>query len=117
MSELSRYFRLKKVWVYSEPIDFRKQINGLVDLVLSQLEKEPSNGDLYVFRNRQSNRLKLLVWDRNGYVMGYKRLEKGKFDFPCVSGAIRFKMDELISLISGMPMVHFSGIKKVIYTH
>ena len=84
---------------------------------MGQLEKEPDNGDLYLFRNRQSNRIKILIWDRNGYFMGLKRLEKGRFNFPETEGAVRLTKQDLNSLISGMPMVRFPGEKRPVYTH
>lgn len=117
MSDLMSHIKFQQVWIYSEPIDFRKQINGLVDVVLGVLEKEPDNGDMYIFRNRRSNRIKMLLWDRNGYFCGLKRLEKGKFDFPESSGSVQITESEMSSIISGMPMVRFSSEKKPIYTH
>jgi transposase len=93
-------------------------MNGLIQLILEEGRKEPNDGSLYVFRNRQSNKVKLLVWDRNGYFLGYKRLDKGKFDFPVTEdGSIRLTKTELFSLVSGMPMVHFEAIPKQIFHH
>ena len=108
----------QQIWVYSQPLDFRKQLNGLIDVVLSELSKVPNDGSIYIFRNKQKNKLKLLLWDRNGYFMGYKRLEKGRFDFPvCQDAPITMTQDELYALISGMPMVHLSAIQKAIFHH
>jgi transposase len=117
MSELIGYFKFQKIWIYSESIDFRKQVNGLIDVILGTLEKTPNDGSLYIFRNRQSNRIKLLFWDRNGYFLGMKRLEKGRFSFPVIKGIIELNKDELSGIISGMPMVHFSSIKKPLFHH
>ena len=117
MSDLMSHIKFQNVWIYSEPIDFRKQVNGLVDVVLGALEKEPDNGDMYIFRNRRSNRIKMLLWDRNGYFLGLKRLEKGKFDFPESSESVQITESEMSGIISGMPMVRFSSEKKSIYTH
>jgi|TARA_B100000315_G_scaffold149562_1_gene138286 transposase len=108
----------KTIWIYSEPIDFRKQINGLIGVVLSEGNQEPNDGSLYVFRNKQSNKVKLLVWDRNGYFLGYKRLAKGRFDFPVSEdGGIQLTKEELFNLVSGMPMVDFKAIKKAMFYH
>lgn len=115
-SSLMSWLRHKQIWIYSQAIDFRKQLNGLINVVIDELEKEPNDGSLYVFRNRQGNKLKLLLWDRNGYFMGYKRLEKGRFDFPAnEEGVITITKDELYGLVSGMPMLWFSVSKKAIY--
>ena len=96
----------RKIWLYGKPVDFRKQLDGLMLLTASELEKDPSDGTLYVFRNRLKDKMKLLVWERNGYFLGYKRLEKGRFDFPVnEEGQIELSLGELEMLISGMPML------------
>ena len=69
------WLKYKAIFVYSKPIDFRKQMNGLIAEVLSS-KKEPNDGSMYLFRNRQSNRVKMIIWDRNGYLLGYKRLDR-----------------------------------------
>jgi transposase len=112
------WLKYKSIWVYSEAIDFRKQMNGLIQVILEEEGKAPNDGSLYVFRNRQRNKIKLLVWDRNGYFLGYKRLERGRFDFPITeNGSICLTKEELFGLVSGMPMVQFEAIKKEIHTH
>ena len=107
-----------QIWIYSEPVDFRKQANGLVQVILDDLKKTPNDGSIYVFRNRHRNRLKCLVWDKNGYFLGYKRLERGRFDFPVTKqGVIALNRDELQGLFWGIPMVRFSGDLTPIYHH
>ena len=93
--------------MYNGGIDFRKQINGLIHLVQDEMQSPPNDGSLYVFRNRGRDKLKVLMWDRNGFVLGYKRLEKGRFDFP-ETGELKVSMtmDQLMMLVSGMPMVY-----------
>ncbi len=72
------------IWLYPQPIDFRKQIDGLVILVADHLNLNPISGQLFLFRNRTAKKLKILWWDRNGFWLFYKRLEKGKLIFPSV---------------------------------
>ena len=62
-------------------------------------------GDVFVFRNRQKDKVKILTWDRNGFVMGYKRLERGRFDFPSSGPDITISWEEFWMLISGMPIL------------
>ena len=115
----------KKIWIYDRPIDFRKQMDGLVCIIESEQnrkkqadKKQVDNGDMYVFQNRQKNKLKLLMWDRNGYFMGYKRLEKGRFDFPVTEdGSVVITKDELQDIVSGMPIVRIESMKKTIFQH
>ena len=99
-------WQTKSIWVYRNPIDFRKQLNGLVQTVIDETNGPPDRNGIYLFRNRQRNKLKLLTWDRNGFFMGYKRLERGKFDCPSQADVVEMSADELRQLISGMPMVY-----------
>lgn len=71
-----------RIFLATEPVDMRKSIDGLVGLVTSVLHQDPLSGFLFVFRGRRGDRLKILVWDRSGFWLWYKRLEKGRFLFP-----------------------------------
>lgn len=99
----------KPIWVYRKPIDFRKQINGLVQTVVDEMKRSPGDGAVYVFRNQQRDKIKVLMWDRNGFVLGYKRLERGKFDFSIESDEVRLSWVEFWDLISGMPLVRLKS--------
>ena len=105
----------RQVWLYRESIDFRKQMNGLIQVIAQEMEQESRNGSIYVFRNRKKDKVKLLVWDRNGYVMGYKRLEKGKFDWPDHEEQLKLRATELWDILSGMPVVRVSSDKRPMY--
>ena len=71
-----------KVWLYLQPIDFRKQLDGLIIEVAANLKKDPTSGQWFIFRNKQGNKIKIILWERNGFWMLYKRVEKGRFQFP-----------------------------------
>lgn len=60
----------------------RKSFDGLCGLVVNRLGQDPMNGDVFIFINRPRNRIKLLRWEPGGYVLFYKRLEKGTFELP-----------------------------------
>lgn len=101
----------RKIWLYHQAIDFRKQLNSLIYLVNTELNAKPINGDIYLFVNRDYRKMKLLFWDRNGFVMGYKRLETGRFDwYRNDRGAIELDWEELYLLISGLPFRSFKRI-------
>jgi hypothetical protein len=70
-----------KVYVYNACVDMRKSIDGLVALLVNVFEQNPQQGDLFVFSNRHHNKIKVLFWDKNGFVIYYKRLEKGRFQY------------------------------------
>jgi transposase len=65
------------IWFYRQPIDFRKQIDGIVILVADTLQKDPVSGQLFVFRNKKADKLKMLYWENQGFWLLYKRFEKG----------------------------------------
>jgi transposase len=65
-----------------ETVDFRKSIDGLSSLVEQALGLDPFNAALYVFTNRRYDKLKILYWDRSGFALWYKRLEKARFPWP-----------------------------------
>ena len=71
----------KKIYVYTEPFDMRKSINGIMIVLLERFEQNPQTGDFYVFVNRQRNRIKCLFWSGNGFSIYYKRLEKRRFNY------------------------------------
>ena len=71
-----------EVYRCREPVDFRKAINGLSILVEASLGLDPFAARLYVFRNRKGDRVKVLYWERNGFVLWQKRLEKDRFPWP-----------------------------------
>jgi len=73
---------LRQIWAYSEPVDLRKSIDGLVGVVKSLLEEDPLSGSLFVFVHRRRNYLKLVYWDRTGWCLFAKRLERGRFRLP-----------------------------------
>ena len=89
-------------------------MNGLVQVVVNEMTLRPNDGGLYIFRNRQRNKLKLLIWDRNGFFLGYKRLEKGGFDWPTEKdGSLEISAEQFEMLISGMPILRLGkGVEK-----
>jgi transposase len=74
-----------RVYLHRAPIDMRKQIDGLAALVEGAMQAKPLSGALYIFTNRRRDKLKMLVWDRTGFIVWYKRLEREKFAWPARS--------------------------------
>ncbi len=72
-----------RIFAYTQPTDMRKSFQGLLALVQRVfIDEDPYSGSLFVFVNRRGNYVKILVWDRTGFVLYAKRLERGRFAFP-----------------------------------
>lgn len=69
-----------RIYVAKEAVDLRRGFDGLAAATRSIIGADPLSGHLFVFINRRRNRIKLLVWDRTGYLLLYKRLERGTFE-------------------------------------
>lgn len=74
-----------RVYLATEPVDLRRGHDGLCALVRSKYEVDPYSGHLFAFVGRRGDRIKILYWDRGGFVLVYKRLEKGRFRLPRVA--------------------------------
>ena len=106
------------IWFYQHPVDFRKQIDGLVLLVSDKLALDPLSGQLFIFRNRQANKLKLLWWDSHGFWLLYKRIERDKFKLPAiVDKKLAISKDELSVLLAGLDFTQQRYLKTVKATH
>jgi transposase len=71
-----------KIYFATSPVDCRKGFDGLVGLVQGTLQQDPMSGHLFVWLNRRGTQVRLLFWDRTGYCMISKRLERGTFRVP-----------------------------------
>jgi transposase len=74
-----------RVFLCTLPTDMRKSFDSLTGLVQQQLGQDPLSGDLFVFRSKRGDRVKLLYWDQDGLAIWYKRLEEGTFTLPTVT--------------------------------
>lgn len=71
-----------RVHLCAQPVDLRKSFDGLAAATREIIGEDPLSGHVFVFLNRRSDRVKLLLWDRNGWLLLYKRLERGVFHLP-----------------------------------
>jgi transposase len=92
-----------QVWIAVAPVDTRKSFDGLAELVRSFLGHDPLSGSMFVFRNKSSQRVKILWWDRDGLAIYYKRLERGTFRFPSSKAhAVAVDETQLRRLLEGL---------------
>ena len=83
--------------------DLRKASNGLAAIVQEGMGQDPFSGSVYMFCNRDRTLLKAVYWDRNGFWLSGKRLEKGKFPWPVTTEAAReLSVEELKMLLAGI---------------
>jgi transposase len=89
--------------VSTQPVDFRRGVHGLVALVAEGLQGNPYCGDVFVFRSKRRDRLKILVYDGSGMILSTKWLEEGAFTFPPVQdGAVVLTTTQLSVLVAGL---------------
>ncbi len=97
--------RPRRIFAYTEPTDMRKSFQGLLALVQQVFRQEdPYAGSLFVFVNRRGNFLKALVWDRTGFVLYAKRLERGRFVFPSEASSQELSERALRFLLDGIAL-------------
>ena len=96
--------------VASKSVDFRKGMDSLAALVMQALAADPFTGDVFIFRSKRSDRLKLLVWDGSGLCLITKRLESGAFTWPPVrDGAVTLSTVQLRLLFTGLDWSQISA--------
>ena len=69
-----------RIFLARDPVDFRKAFDGLCGIIQDEFGDDPFSGHLFLFFNKRRDRIKILLWDRNGFWLFYKRLERGTFD-------------------------------------
>jgi transposase len=94
----------RKIYAYREPVDMRKSFDGLIAATRFLLKEDPLSGSLFLFHNRKRNLLKLLVWDRTGYVLYAKRLERGRFKILLGAEKQELSAQQLSFLLDGIPV-------------
>ncbi len=95
-----------RIYVANEATDMRKSFDGLSAIVQHRFDRDPFDGDVFAFFNRRRDRVKILFWDRNGFWIAMKRLERGTFDNWCPSaeGAAHVEVEraQLVMLLEGI---------------
>ena len=117
---MARYFRpadeMPSIYLYREPVDFRKSFRGLAAIVEQELGHDPFSGGFYAFTNRQRNKIKCLYWEDNGFVLYYKSLAEEKFHWPRPDDELMALSGVQINwLLNGYDISQMKGHKKLQY--
>ena len=95
----------RRIFAYTKPTDMRKSFQGLLALVQDVFrDQDPYSGALYLFVNRRGNYVKILAWDRTGFALYAKRLERGRFRFPAKADAQELTNQALRFILDGIPL-------------
>ena len=104
------------IYLYRQPVDFRKQVSALAALVEQELGHDPFSGALYAFTNRHYNRIKCLMWEDNGFVLYYKALAEERFKWPSRSDKLIPLSGEQINwLLDGYDIMLLTGHRVLDY--
>ena len=106
LGDLDQGLRVR-VFLCTSLTDMRKGFDTLAALVRDSLDFDPLSGHLFMFVGRRRDRLKILYWDRDGYALWYKRLEKGTFRMPAAkpdATHLELKASELAMLLEGIDL-------------
>lgn len=96
-----------KIYFARDLVDMRNGIDGLRAMVEGALKKDPYEGHLFVFVGKSKDKVKILFWDKNGFVLHMKRLEKGRFQLPIVDerkAKVEMEAAELAMLLQGIDL-------------
>ena len=96
-----------RYFLYRDHADMRKSFDGLSGLVRQGLRKDPLSGDVFTFFNRRRSQVKLLLWERDGFSIYYKRLEKGTYELPVMdekNSSIALRSDDLMLILGGISL-------------
>ena len=95
----------RRIFAYTRPTDMRKSFHGLLALVQQVFaDQDPYAGSLFVFVNRRGNYLKILAWDRTGFALFAKRLERGRFRFPTTGESQELSEQALRFILDGIAL-------------
>lgn len=96
-----------QIYLAVEPVDLRKGFDALAAIVRNEWRRDVFSGHLFVFLGRRGDRVKILFWDRNGYVLYIKRLERGRFRLPEIEAGqstVTLEGGELTMLLDGLEL-------------
>jgi transposase len=108
-----------KIYVSTQAMDARKSIDGLCAMVIDCFKDNPQNGNLFIFFNKSRDKVKILWWDANGFILHYKRLEKCRFVVPKLQGinTLEITQTQLHGLLAGLDFSLMRHFPEINYYH
>lgn len=111
---LEELFSTKNVYLACGSTDLRKSVDGLAALVTQHFMLDPFSNSIFIFCNKKRDKFKALIWDTNGFILVYKRLEQGKFQWPKSSDEARLiSKQELRWLLEGLAIDQPKALKEI----
>ena len=107
--------QVTRIWLAVEPTDMRCGFDRLAERVRAVIGQDPMSDSLFIFRSRRGDRLKILTWDRDGFVLWYKRLEVSVFKLPRVSPgsrSVELRASELAMILDGIDMTQLKRVPR-----
>lgn len=104
-----------RIWLATEATDMRCGFDRLAERVRTVIGEDPLSGHLFIFRSRRADRLKILMWDRDGFVLWYKRLEAGVFKLPRGEAgrhSLELRASELAMVLDGIDMSKLKRVRR-----
>jgi transposase len=104
-----------RIWLATQPADMRCGFDRLAELARVVTNQNPMNGHLFLFRSRGGDRLKMLLWEKDGFVLWYKRLEEGVFKLPRIEPeqkSVELRASELAMMLDGIDLKSVKRVKR-----
>ena len=112
-------FKFNEIYLYQKPVDMRKGIDGLGSIVAKEMLLDPGIPNLYLFTNRSRDKLKILLWENNGFWVLYKRLQKQRFHWPdwFTDNKITLNQEHCDYLLQGINLNGLKPHEKIFAAH
>ena len=111
MSSILALCDTRRHYLYRKQTDMRKSFDSLCGIITNELGKQVLNGDIFIFINKPRTHLKVLLWERGGFTLFYRRLEQGTFEVPAFdhdASSLQLSADQLMFILKGIPLKQVS---------
>ena len=106
-----------QIYLCKEPTDMRRSFDSLAMMVQCVIQQDPLSGYVFVFRNKRGDKIKILYWNKNGFCLWYKRLERERFKFPDVcNDCVEITTEQLNWLLDGLDFIKLKGHSTLNYS-